>query len=68
MRKLTRTQKLALGGAAAYLAVPILMRLSKGCPPFGIKVGSGTPVAPECRTITAAELFLWPLGFFAPRK
>lgn len=65
--------KLALAGVGVYLAIPLVRRLSDGCPAFAAKsiavpmVGGATSIVQACKPLSAAELFAWPLGFLAVR-
>ena len=53
------------GAVAAYLSVPIIMRLRSGCPPFASKMvdAGGGQMVQACKPLRGADLLLWPIGF-----
>ncbi len=68
-----------LGGVAVYLAIPLVRRMGRGCPPVSSRVAmipqsaADPPDAPrqtieQCPALGAGELLLWPLGFFVAGK
>lgn len=71
---MTTGWKIGLALAGAYLAVPVVKRMSVGCPAFSGQTktipvsGGGTVTALVCPPITLGELLLWPLAPFVFHK
>lgn len=66
--------KIGLGALGVYLAIPLVRRVANGCPAVSGKsalipmVGGAAQMTQVCKPLGAAELLIWPLGFFAVQK